>query len=212
MKTLDEHLQTLLSVPQNSAERYARVVKMVQWVENQKQIHLSDDERRALAVSLTNQPETLETILRWAENVVRSKDFRCITFDMFLNSEPTYTSGEIPSLIEHGIEKRKLAYIQWHKPTEEELCRLGLERVQVWWRAELDRQIDKHAERIDKKCKRLRAQFYLLPQEAKDDLWIKAVEKGIVEDGDKFTEQILPMLVPQMIEEFESIITAHTKG
>ncbi len=201
-------MNKLQSVAESDAARYARIVKIVQWVENMKQIHLSDDERRALAVSLNNQPEPIEKILEWAKNVVKTKDFRAITLDMFLNSETLYSSAEIEMIFEHRIQKRRDEYIRLKigSMNEEEFARQGLIDVQIWWSGKIREQIRKHAERIDKKCKRLQAQFYLLPDQAKLDLWQKAVAKGIVQNEDPHWELILPMLVPQMMVEFDEII------
>lgn len=141
-------------------------------------------------------------------SVSRSKLYGKTSIDCFLFAERFYTSEEVNQLTEQRIQNRKQEYLNLknYQANEEELASQGLIFVQQWWQGELKNQIDKHAERLEKKCKRLRAQFHLLPQQAKDDLWIKAVEKGIVQDGDKFTEQILPMLVPQMIEDFEIVI------
>lgn len=163
-------------------------------------------------------PETLEVWYRefvrlgWTTerfrdavlSVMKSKVFGKVTMSCFFENEQLYTSEEINRLVEQRIQNRRLEYLAWHpKTAEEELCRLGLEEVQTWWRNELYTRLQIHADRIHVKCKQLRAQFYQLSDLAKIDLWQKAVAKGIVQDGDPNAMLILPMLVPQMMEDFQ---------
>jgi len=140
-------------------------------------------------------------------SVMKSKVFGKVTLSCFFENEQLYTSEEINRLVEQRIQKRRLEYLAWHpKTTEEELCRLGLEEVQTWWRSELHNRLQIHADRIHVKCKKLRAQFYHLPDQIKCDLWKIAVGKEIVQDGDPNAMLILPLLVPQMMNEFEKAI------
>lgn len=91
-------------------------------------------------------------------------------------------------------------------PTEAELAKEGLIELQMFWLNERRRIIEKHTQRYEKRCRTLRAQFFELSDQAKIDLWTKAVQKKIVQDGDQFAMLILPTLVPFMIEEFEQAV------
>ena len=66
--------------------------------------------------------------------------------------------------------------------------------------------IEKHTQRQEQRRRRIRAQFFKLPDLAKTDLWQKAVARNLVKDGDPLAMQILPTLIPFMFGEFEEAI------
>ena len=116
--------------------------------------------------------------------------------------------SEINEIVESKIAKRRQRYIDeaGRFVDSKELAEQGLVELQQVWVQEARRMIEAHYERAEKKCKRLRAQFFHFPQQSKNDLWAKAVQKGIVRDGDKHAMLILPQLIPQLMEETEEII------
>ena len=177
-------------------------------VENSKQIHLSPQEFGCLQYDLYRLNEPIEKLRIRAEAVKRNPDYGRISLDVWLKSEPLYTSEEVNMLVSEKISQRKREYeeLMQRELNEEELAKKGLIEVQIIWQKRLREQLEKHIKRIESKCKLLRAQFYKLPEQAKIDLWNKAVQKGLVKDGDPNAYLILPMLVPQMITEFEEAI------
>lgn len=174
-------------------------------VENSKQIHLSEQEFGCLQYDLFRLNETLENLRKRGEAVKRNTDYGRLSLDVWLKSQQIYTEEEINLFVNSKINQRRKEFerLSGKELNQETLAKEGLIEVQVWWRERLSEQLQKHAERIDAKCKRLRAQFYKLSEQGKIDLWSRAVQLGIVKDGDKFAHLVLPMLVPQMIEDFE---------
>jgi len=145
--------------------------------------------------------------------VMSNQTFGKVKFEDFLLSSRLYTAGEMNEMVELRIEERKkyheaqlMGLAMSGEARERKLAEAGLLNVQNYWATELQKALEKHVQRINSKCKRLRAQFYLLPDQAKIDLWSKAVQKGLVRDGDRFAELILPSLVPRMISEFEEAV------
>jgi len=140
--------------------------------------------------------------------VLTNKPYGATKFDEFINAEEIFTTEEINMFVNKRINQRRKEFemLAGKELNQEELAKEGLIEVQLWWNSRLKEQLEKHIERIESKCKKLRAQFYKLSEQGKIDLWSKAVQKGIVKDGDKFAHLVLPMLVSQMIEEFEEQI------
>lgn len=173
-----------------------------------KQILLSENEFAVLQNRLYELGETIQQIRQRAKNVERNTTYGKISIDVWLQSSPLYTINEVNEMVERKISQRRNEYIQNANRfvDSKELAQQGLIELQQHWMQEARAIIDKHKERLNKKCKQLRAQYYHLPERAKKDLWKKAVEKGIVKDGDQHAMLILPQLIPQMIEEFEMAV------
>jgi len=170
-------------------------------------------------------PETLTVwyneVLRlsWTEqefrravmSALRNPTFGKVKFDDFLKNEEVFSADEVVAILEQKIrirreELEKLIAGLSTPEQERRLAEEGLMSVREYWAGELRRQLERHVERIEKKCKRLRAQFYHLPEQSKIDLWAKAIQKGLAKDGDQFMPLILPQLVPMMIDEFEEAV------
>jgi hypothetical protein len=213
-KMFEKRFSELQSVRVSDGERYANIVKIIKWVENVKQIHLSEDERRSLAILLNELPERLEEILHRAENVARQTDYARLPFDLWINAKKVYTESEINSLVEKNIKQRIAEYEKTigRSLSEKELVERGLANVALHWNNEIQLLLRVHEKRQAKRCKKLKYQFYSLPEQAKIELWTIAVQKGLVTDGDKHAMQILPLLVPRMVEDFEAIIKTYKEN
>lgn len=186
--------------------RWAAIVLIVSNVENVSNIHLSDDERNALTRELYNLKEPIGQTQQRAENVKRLDHYGRLGFNLWLTADRVYTAIEAQSLAQKIIERRRAEFSKTLPPSEDELAKEGLMELQMYWHNKRREMIEKHVERLEKKCRRLRAQFFLLPQQAKIDLWSKAVSRGLVKDGDPLAMQVVPFLVPMMLEDFEQSI------
>ncbi len=191
-----------------------QVLMVIGEVELSKQIHLSPEERAVLQADLFSLNETIEQIRKRGESVKRNTTYGKISFDVWYQAETTYTSEELNDIVNSRIRQRQREYeaLAGRKLDTEELVMQGLIEAMIWWRQKIADAIQKHAERIDKRCKQLRAQFYHLPDQAKIDLWTKAVAKGLVKDGDRFAFQLLPLLIPQMMQDFEEAVKANKEN
>lgn len=186
--------------------KWAAIVLIVTNVENVSNIHLSDDERNALVRELYDLHETINQIQQRGENVKRADHYGRLGFNLWLGADRVYTASEAGILADQIIEQRRKAYSRALPPSDDELAREGLIELQMYWHNKRREMVEKHVERLEKKCRRLKAQFYQLSEQAKIDLWTKAVAKGLVRDGDPLAMQVVPFLVPMMIEEFEQAI------
>lgn len=200
--------QSVALLPKVNRASLEEVLLIIGEVENSKQVHLGEGERASLQFDLYKLSETVVELRQRAEVVKRNVNYGKLSLDLWLSAGEVFTKMDVEFHAQDKINKRRARYIAiMNRPvSEEELAREGLIEVQSWWRGKIREAIDKHAERIDKKCRKLRAQFFKLPDLAKADLWAKAVERGVVTDGDKFVSLILPNLIPHMMEDFEEAI------
>lgn len=183
------------------------ILTLIAEVEYSKQIHISDEERAVLCDRLFELNDTMDNLRKRAKAVERNNTYRSIAFEYWLGADDIFTQAEMEVEVLRIIQ-RKADRLKKLCPqvTEDELAALGLIDIQSYWEGKRREAVQKHVERIDKHCRKLRAQFYKLPDQAKIDLWQKAVAKNVAKDGDRFAMQILPLLVPFMIEEFEEAI------
>lgn len=151
---------------------------------------------------------TEEFFLHRVRAVMDSKPFGATKFFEFVDADALYTEEEKNLAVETEIDRRKHEYLALrnHRVDEEELAREGLIDVQEYYRWLRMQWIDAKSREIRKKVKRLRADYFLLPQEAKNELWTKAVEKQLVKADDPFPSELLPLLIPSMISDFEQSI------
>jgi hypothetical protein len=215
-QTLENHNPSTLSMPQNTQlqktgeKELDRLVfdKGMAYLEAARQENFSKETLIVWFTEMRRRGWDNDSFRKRILSVLTNKPFGATKFDEFINAEEIFTREEINLFVNKKINQRKEEYELLAKKVlnEEELAKKGLIEVQWWWENRLKDQLEKHVERIESKCKKLRAQFYKLSEQGKIDLWSKAVEKGIVKDGDKFAHLVLPMLVPQMIEEFEEQI------
>lgn len=166
----------------------------------------------------TFSPETLEVWfcemnrLGWTEDVfrervlatVRSTTFGKVKFDDFIGAEKLFTESEKNELVDRIIENRRQTFIKAGH-SEDDCAEAGLIDVQSWWNSKRNRRIEEIANKIDEHCKDLRSKYTLLPFEKKQVLLSIAIEKGLIVKDDYWVE-ILPLLVPQMIQDFEQIM------
>ena len=106
-----EHLKALYSPNIQKRELYAQILLVIGEVENTKQIHITEEERKALAVNLTNLGKPIEEIIQMGENVKRTTTYAKIPLEAWLNAEPLYTHSEAREMAEMIIRKRQQSYI-----------------------------------------------------------------------------------------------------
>lgn len=199
-----------VAVPLKKAANRLEVAAVVMHTESRKQIRVGQQERDVLIDELLSYGFTIDQLKLRAEGVVFAETYGTVALKYWL-SESEVFAKEAERQAEIIIRNRREQFkSQNFNKTMLEVERLaseeGLQRVQNYWMAEMQNAIEKHFERFDKKCRRLKGQFHQLPQEAKDALWQKAVERGIVKDDDPFKHLVLPMLVPKMLLDFEDAI------
>lgn len=221
MKQLNEIIPSVVTSLQKTSDvtitkgaaTRVEVAAIVMRTEKLKEIQISDQERDLLVDKLFEQGFSRQELEQRADSVLLKNTYKTIAFEYWVEDLVCSWSSrwaEVNRIINGRREEfmRKNQMLKERLP--EEAAREGLITVQEWWGAELQKQIQKHSERIDKKCKRLRAQFYDLPEKSKEDLWEKAVARGLVKDNDPFKFLILPLLVPLMVAEFEEAIKANS--
>ena len=203
-----------LSANEKDLDEYEiECITLIGEAENLHQIHLTPLERKELVSWFREQRWTHDNIRFAASRLFTVEKFGKLSPDVWhkASSQPLYTEEDVARMVSQRIQRRKEHFLQSLKglsepDRERKLVEAGLMEVQSYWASEAGRAVEKHAERIERKCKRLRAQFYHLPAQTKCDLMAKAVTKGLVKDGDKFGHLILPQLVPFMIDEFEEAV------
>jgi hypothetical protein len=192
----------------DNAERFARIQIIIAYVENVKNIHLSDEEAVALANELERLPESTEHIELRAGHVIRANTYGKLAFEYWLNAEPVYSRSEAMAMADREIARRKAVFEAGNKNvTPEALAKQGLVEVQGIWNSMLNAEIEKYKDQINEKCKALKSQYYRLDAVAKKRLWSIALDEKIVEADSEHWEMILPMLVPKMMTHFEEAVS-----
>jgi hypothetical protein len=90
----------------NQKDRRAKILLIVGDVENGKQIHLSDEERRVLVRGLEETGRPIEAIRQMGISVIRNPEYGRISLDLWLKATRLYTEEEIGQLIEQRIHDR----------------------------------------------------------------------------------------------------------
>lgn len=190
-----------------SAERFARIQLIIAYVENAKNIHLSDEEALVLANELERLPETIEHLELRAGHVIRINTYGKLAFEYWLNAEAVYSRSEAMAIAEREIARRRKSFeAAQANVTPEMLAKNGLIEVQGIWNSMLNEQIEKYKDQINDRCKELKAAYYKLDDISKKLLWKIAVERKVVDGDSEHWEMILPMLVPKMIDAFENAV------
>jgi len=177
------------------------------YLEAAKQENFPKETLNVWFVEMRRRGWTNETFRQRIAAVLSSKTYGSIKFDDFLLSKEFYSEEEIKYLVDREIKKRREEYIKSknYNVSDEELASLGLIQVQNIWQRRFDEAVEIHAKRFEKKFRTLRAQYFKLPPEAKKILVEIASKKGLIQ-VDQYAEQILPLLIPKMAEEFETVI------
>lgn len=178
---------------------------IVGYVENQKQIHLSDEERTALLNELDRTEYPISKIKELADNVMRNKDYARIPFDMWIQSEPLYTRGEAMRLADEKIAERKRRFEQINF-NEEELAREGMIEFQVTYLRKKREKMEELKGVLAKRIKKAERFIKSAPEDLKKEILKLGADKGIIDSGDPHWRQILHYLAPMILTEIETIM------
>lgn len=177
------------------------------WLEAAKQETFSDETLKVWRIEMQRLGWTDGIFRERVSAVMRSTTFGKVKFEDFINSECLYTGKEVAGMIEQKINIRKAEYLRLKnfKVPDEQLVAEGLASVQSWWQTELNQKLDEIKDQINARCRELRKRFSVLPQEKKDTLLSIAIDKGLIVK-DSTAMEILPLLIPQMMEDFEKVL------
>ena len=174
-------------------------------MENQKQIHLSDEERTALLNELDRTEYPISKIKGLAQNVMRNKDYARIPFDMWIQSEPLYTREEAMQLADEKIAERKRAFEQMNFD-EEELAREGLIEFQVTYFRKKHEKLEALKGDLAKRIKKAERFIKSAPEGLKKEILNLGADKGIIDPDDSHWRQVLHFTAPMILTEIEAMM------
>lgn len=208
METFKKRLDKLQSVSPEDTFRYAAILEIVKHVENKKQIHLSNDERIALAISLLNEPETLDQITDRAEILIRSTDYSRIPFDVWLNTKRMYTEEELNLKVYQTIENHKkriqeakTANINEHILNEELLI-----SEQHIYGQRIDNIKERARVKLRERLKKAERFIKTAPDEVQEQLLKILAERNLLTNEDPHWKTIIRLFVPHILIETEKIM------
>ena len=121
-------------------EEYAQILILISNVENAKQIHLADEERKTLAIELLRLEEAIEKTRMRANYVKYRKDYTRIPLDYWIEAEPLLSQSQATALVEKVIAGRREQFKKLHLD-EDKLAEDGLIDISAYccYRIDLNR-------------------------------------------------------------------------
>jgi hypothetical protein len=195
-------------VKREDAERYAEILRIVQHVENKKQIHLSPEERESLAISLNDMPETLTQIIDRAEILIRSKDYSRIPFDAWLNTQRLFTEAEVTKIVHDEIEalRKRIQEAKTKAFDGTVIDAELLESEMHIYASRLDAIRDRRHEAMKARLKKAERFIKTAPMEIKEELLKHLTEKKLLTDAEPHWDKIIHFFTPHILIEAETIM------
>ena len=201
--------EEIRGLPADCDERkFAAIILIITDVENVTLIHLSDDERHALARELYNLHESIESLQIRTEKVKRAEHYGRIGFNLWLTAKDVYTGEEIERELNHRQEMRRQTYLNINKAIEneeEQLAKEGLTSVTAIYLRRKEETLNKIREGFEKRCRKAKAFIHSCNESAKNEILELALDKGLLVKDD-YWRQTLPFLAPLMLDEVEKIM------
>ena len=191
-------------------EQYAQILILISNVENAKQIHLADEERKTLAIELLRLEEAIEKTRMRANYVKYRKDYTRIPLDYWIEAEPLLSQSQATALVEKVIAGRREQFKKLHLD-EDKLAEDGLidiSRVYARRREELRECI---GATLRKRVKRVEWFIKTAPEEIKAEIAATLNHKGML-GNDPLWRQILHLFAPDVLTEVEAIMTRQPDG
>lgn len=202
---ISSELTTRYSPRRENNKRLAEILFIIGYVENQKQIHLSDDERTALLNELDRTELPISRIKKLADNVMRNKDYARIPFDVWVQSEPLYTREEAIKLADEKIELRKRQYEEMNFD-EEQLAREGLLEIAVIYQRKKMLYLEKIMGNLKKRVKKAERFIKSAPEELKEEILDIAAGNNLIDKTDPHWRQILHYTAPNILDDIEKLM------
>lgn len=202
---ISSELTTRYSPRRENNKRLAEILFIIGYVENQKQIHLSDDERTALLNELDRTELPISRIKKLADNVMRNKDYARIPFDVWVQSEPLYTREEAIKLADEKIELRKRQYEEMNFD-EEQLAREGLLEIAVIYQRKKMLYLEKIMGNLKKRVKKAERFIKSAPEELKEEILDIAAGNNLIDKSDPHWRQILHYTAPNILDDIEKLM------
>ena len=202
---ISSELTTRYSPRRENNKRLAEILFIIGYVENQKQIHLSDDERTALLNELDRTELPINRIKKLADNVMRNKDYARIPFDVWVQSEPLYTREEAIKLADEKIELRKRQYEEMNFD-EEQLAREGLLEIAVIYQRKKMLYLEKIMGNLKKRVKKAERFIKSAPEELKEEILDIAAGNNLIDKTDPHWRQILHYTAPNILDDIEKLM------